>query len=403
MARDHSGADPTRRAYLKAGGGLLGAGLLAGCSGDGGSGAQTDDSSGAETTQSETDTATPEDTSYTVEMEPMGEVTFESVPDDWMAYFSTYGDMAIALGQLDSLKSLIFTENWPLDLVNSIPDLDVSFDDTEQLFTEGAIDKEAFYEIDADVHLFDPNFIQLLDDSWTDADFDEVASNVGPIIGNSIRRRGDEWHDYRYYSLYEAFEKTAQVFQQRERYEALKSVHDSFIADLQSDLPPESERPEIGLLSVNSDFEEGSFYAYPVNDGNGHKQYRDLDIRGAFGSHIEGGYAQWDYEQLLEVDPDVLVFQYGFSHVTTQEFESRLQTMREDSLGSQLTAVQNDRLYRGGTSYQGPLTNLVQTEVAAKQFYPDTFGAWEGIDTLEDESAWLFDHARVGDIVAGDV
>jgi iron complex transport system substrate-binding protein len=310
--------------------------------------------------------------------------------------------MGIALGQLDGLQGLIFTENWPLGFFDHLPDVDVSFDGVAQLMGDGGIDKESFYELDADVHLMDPNFISLLDDTWTDADYEEVATNVGPIVGNSIRRRGEDWHDYRYYSLYEAFEVVADVFQERERYEALKSVHDGLIADIESRLPDQAERPTVGLLSVNSDFENGTFYAYPVNDGNGHKQYRDVEMRGAFDDAIEGGYAEWDYEQILEVDPDALLFQYGFSHVSAGEFERRMDAMREDPVGKQLTAVQNDRLYRGGTSYQGPLINLFQTEAAAKQFYPDAFGEWNGIETLSDPEARLFDYRRVADIVNGD-
>jgi len=400
MAQDRSDSDgPSRRQYLLSSGAVLGGGLLAGCAGNGSGGTETATDS---PTEGGTETATPVETPYTVSMEPMGDVEFEAVPERWMAYFSTYGDMAIALGQLDGLEALIFTENWPLAFFEYLPDVEVEFSDVEQLFVDGGIDKETFYSVDADVHLMDPNFISLLDDNWEDDDFEEVSNNVGPIIGNSIRRRGEDWHDYRYYPLYEAFEKISQVFKQGERFSALESVHDEFIADVQSELPAESERPTVGLLSVNSDFEDGSFYAYPVHDGNGHKQYRDLGMNGAFDEHIDGSYAQWDYEQLLEVDPDVLVFQYGFSHVSTEEFESRMQAMRDDPVGKKLSAVQNDRLYRGGTSYQGPLINLFQTEAAAKQFYPEAFGEWNGFETLEDSDAHLFDHQRVADIVNGE-
>ena len=309
--------------------------------------------------------------------------------------------MGIALGQADGLQALIYAENWPDGFYDYLPGVDVSLDGVAQIMGENGIDKEVFYEYDCDVHLFDPNFVARLDDSWEPSDFDEIATNVGPIVGNYIRRRGEDWHGYRYYTLYEAFEKVAAVFRQRERYEALKTVHDDFLAELRADLPPEGDRPSVGLLSVNSEFESGSFYAYPVHDGNGHKQYRDLGIRGAFDPHIDGSYARWDYEQLLKVDPDVLVFQYGFSHVSTEEFETRMEGMRDDPIGSQLSAVRDDRLYRGGTSYQGPIVNLFQTAVAAKQFYPDRFGAWDGLDTLVDEGNWLFDHRRVADIVAG--
>jgi iron complex transport system substrate-binding protein len=395
MAEDATGSDSlTRRATLKYGSAAAIGGFLAGCTGDGSGNGNGGGSDTPEPTQTPTE--------YTVSMEPMGDVTFESVPEDWMAYFSTYGDMAIALGQLDGLNGLIFTDNWPMDFFEALPDVEVSFEDVSQLMGESGIDKEAFYEMDSDVHLFDPNFIKLLDDNWTDEDFEEIATNVGPIIGNSIRRRGSDWHDYRYYSLYGAFEKVAEVFKQRERYEALKSVHEDLQSTISSDLPSGEERPTVGLLSVNSDFEKGSFYAYPIHDGNGHKQYRDVGIRGAFDEAIEGSYAQWDYEQLLEVDPDILLFQYGFSHVSDEEFETRMQKMREDDVGQNLSAVKNDRLYRGGTSYQGPLINLFQTEIAAKQFYPETFGEFRGVgETPEEEQ--LFDRQKVADVINGDL
>ncbi|MFC6826578.1 ABC transporter substrate-binding protein [Halopelagius fulvigenes] len=335
-------------------------------------------------------------------MPPMGEVTFESVPESWIAYFSNYGDMAIALGQLDGLRGLIFTENWPLSFYDYLPGVDVSFDDVPQMMGEGGLDKEVFYELDCDVHLMDPNFIRRLADEWAAEDFAEVETNVGPILGNSIRRRGEEWHDYPYLSLYEAFEKISEVFDERERYEALSAVHEEMLSNVESKLPPEEERTTVGLLSINSDFEKGAFYAYPVHDENGHKQYRDLGMRGAFDDVIDGSYAQWDYEQLLEVDPDALLFQYGFSHVSTEEFEAKIRRMRQDPVGKQLSAVKNDRLYRGGTSYQGPIVNLFQTEAAAKQFYPDAFGEWNGVETFAADEGPLFDRQRVADIVTGE-
>jgi iron complex transport system substrate-binding protein len=419
MSRETDGrGTPTRRDYLTYGGVVIGGGLLAGCIGDSGSGSTPESSATpTETTPTETDTdpetaadsetasrtTSAESGSYSVSMEPMGTVEFESVPERWMAYFSTYGDMGIALGQLDGLQGLIFTENWPLAFFEYLPDVEVSFEGVPQLMGEGGIDKESFYELDSDVHLMDPNFISILDDTWEEDDYEEVATNVGPIVGNTIRRRDEDWHDYRYYTLYEAFGRIAEVFQQRERYEALKTVHDGLVSDIRSNLPDEGNRPTVGLLSINSNFEKGSFYAYPVNEGNGHKQYRDVEMRGAFDDVIEGGYAEWDYEQILEVDPDALLFQYGFSHVSTEEFERRMDAMREDPVGKQLTAVRNDRLYRGGTSYQGPLINLFQTEAAAKQFYPETFGEWNGLDTLANEEERLFDYQRVADVINGEL
>lgn len=377
----------SRRAYVRYGGAALGGLALAGCVGEAGD---------------ESDGGGEGDGSYTVTMEPMGEVTFESIPEAWMAYFSTYGDMGIALGQFDGLEALVFAENWPDQFYETLPGVDVDVDGVDQLMGESGIDKERFYELNCDVHLFDPNFIQILDDTWEDDDFEEVHENVGPIFGNMIRRRDDDWHDYEYYSLYEAFEKVADVFQERERYEALEAAHDDFLERIEADLPPEEDRPEIGLLSINSNFEDGAFYAYPITGGNEHKHYRDLGIGDAFASRIDGAYAEWDYEQILEVDPDVLVFSFGFSHVNDGEFDARMEQLRDDPVGSQLSAVQNDRLYRGGTAYQGPIINLIQTEIAAKQFYPDAFGEWAGIEALGDPDEQLFDHQGVADIVNGD-
>ncbi|QLG28068.1 ABC transporter substrate-binding protein [Halorarum halophilum] len=409
MARDIQEREaPTRREYVKYGGALLGGTVLAGCTGDTGSeseptGTGTGDPSTSAGEQSSADSAADERDPFSVTMEPMGEVSFEETPETWMAYFSTYGDMAVALGQLDGISGLVFTENWPTAFYDHLPGVDVSFDDVPQLFAGGGLDKEAFYEMDCDVHLMDPNFISRLADGWEESDYEDIRTNVGPIIGNSIRRRGEDWHDYAYYSLYDAFGRIAQVFDERERYEALARVHEDMRSTIKSELPPAEERPTVGLLSINSDFENGAFYAYPVHDGNGHKQYRDLGMRGAFDDHIDASYGEWDYEKLLEVDPDALLFQYGFSHVSTGEFERRMQRMREDPLGQQLTAVQNDRLYRGGTSYQGPIVNLFQTEVAAKQFYPDTFGEWNGLETLSEGTGRLFEYERVAAIVNGDV
>ncbi|WP_424018236.1 ABC transporter substrate-binding protein [Halorientalis pallida] len=382
-------AAPTRRDYVKYGSAVAVGGGLAGCS----------DLLGR--TGDEGSSATPESSPYTVEMAPAGEVQFDTVPETWMSYFSTYGDMGIALGQFDGMEAAIFAENWPHRFYDYLPGTDLPTDEVEQLWSDG-IPKERFYELDADVHLMDPNFIQLLDDSWEEADFEEVDEEIGPIIGNVIRLRQGDWHDYEYYSLYEAFEKIAQVFQERERYEALKSVHDEFISDLQSRLPAKSERPEVGLLSVNDPFEEGTFSLYKVEAGNGKKQYQDLRMNDAFADLDPKEAKDVDYEVLLDIDPDVLVFQYAVSHVDQETFEEKKATLRNSDIGSQLTAVQNDRLYPGGTAYQGPIINLFQTEMAAKQFYPDVFGEWRGYETFGAESEWLFDKRRVANIIRGE-
>ena len=387
---------PTRRGTIKYGGAVVGGGLLAGCTGEGEPG---DDSTATEATGEGTETS--EDTSYAVTMEPMGAVEFDAVPEQWLAIYNTYGDMGVALGQRDGIVGFGEPSDFPTQFYDQLPGIDLSFDGVEALYADGSPDKETYYELDADVHLLDTNHVAWIDDNWTAEDFDEIAENVGPIIGNAIRRRGQDWHDYRYYDLYEAFEKIAEVFREPERYAALKAVHDELIATIRTDLPPEEDRPTVGLLSISSDFEKGSSWAYPVIDGNAHKQYRDLGMRGAFDDAMEKRYAKWDYEQILEIDPEALLFQYAFTSASAAEFEDRMEVMRNDPVGQELTAVRNGRLYRGGTELQGPIINLFQTEIAAKQFYPDTFGEWRGLgNTPTDEQ--LFDRVRVADIINGD-
>ncbi|MDQ2074461.1 ABC transporter substrate-binding protein [Haloarcula sp. H-GB4] len=412
MADDSSDYEaPTRREYMKYGGAVVGGGLLAGCTGSGSSEPPETTTDGAsdeteatdsKSTETTADTDTPTEAgAYSVTMEPMGAVEFDESPENWVSYLSTYGDMGIALGKADSLQGLWDPEGMPNVFYDALPNVDVSFEDVSPVSGNGEFDKEIFYELDADVHLFDPNWIGVLADDWGDEDIDEIATRVGPFLGNYIRRRGADWHDYQYYSLYEAFEIVADAFDERKRYETLASIHDGMQTTIGETLPPSEDRPSVGLVSVNSNFEGATFYVYPVQEGNNHKQYRDLEMRGAFDDHIEGSYGEFDYEQLLEIDPDAIVFQYGFSHVSTEEFESRMEAIREDSVGSQLSAVQNDRLYRGGTSYQGPVINLFQTEAAARQFYPEAFGEWNGIETLREDSLTLFDRQRVADIING--
>lgn len=70
----------------------------------------------------------------------------------------------------------------------------------------------------------------------------------------------------------------------------------------------------------------------------------------------------------------------------------RITPMEEHPVESELTAVQEGRIYPGGTAEQGPIYNLFQTELAAQQLYPDTYDGEE-----------LFDRERVADIINGEI
>jgi len=373
---------PTRRDTIKYGGAVVGGGLLAGCAGD-------SDGPG--------DESSTEGGSYTVEMAPVGEVTFESVPEQWVAYDGGYADMAVALGQADGITGIGGADRYYSQVYDELPGVSVDRK-TVEAYPEIRT-KEEFYELDNDVHLYDPEMLKNWFD-WDQSDIDEIADNVAPFIGNLIFRRSDKWHDYQYYTLYEAFEKIAEVFQQGERYREFAALHDEFITDIKERIPPESDRPEVFLTYGVTDQPE-EFTPYRLDDlGTSKKQWRDLNTKDVLAdtdvhqqSTTEDG--DLDYEGLLDLDPDVILFR-NYGRKTHAEFRnSVLAFMQDHPVGSQLTAVQNERIYRGGYLHQGPIHNLFLTERAAKQLYPDEFGS-----VTSDEQ--LFDRQRVADIINGD-
>ena len=379
-------------------------GLLAGCTGGSdGDGAEGGDGSG----DAETDSTSPTDADadggasdgvpYTAAMEPVGEVTFEAVPERWVAYDGGFADMAVALGKGDGLAGVGNASRYYTYAYDELSGVDV---DRDQIEAHPEVrTKEQFYELDADLHLYDPQMLV----NWFDWDEDDVAAirdNVAPFFGNLIFRRSDEWHDYRYYTLYEAFERVAAAFDERERYEAFAELHESFIADIQARLPPADDRPSVFLTFEGTD-EPETFSPYRLVDkGTSKKQWRDLGVNDALaGTDVENlsttNRGELDYENLIDVDPEVILVR-GHERKSPEQFRDTVLAYMEDHpVGSELTAVQNGRVYRGGYLYQGPIHNLFLTERAAKQLYPDEFGPVTGDDRL-------FDRQRVADIVNGE-
>lgn len=381
----------TRRDYVKYGSALAGGGLLAGCSGDGSQSTPRDTGTSTETATS----TTTSNKSYTVSMEPAGEVTFGSVPERWVAYDGEYADYGVALGMADGLQSIGIPGRYHAHFYDELSDVSVEKDSLTVLYSDG-IDKEIFYEIDADVHLIDPQWM-INEESFglEQSDVKQLRTQVAPFIGNLIFRRNDSWHDYQYYTMYEAFEKVAGVFQREERFQQFKSFHDEYIGRVQEQLPPESERPSAALL-WGGGAEPEQFSPYRVSDkGTNNKQWHDLGVTDAFnGTDVEGlnssNSASIDYETLLDVDPEVILLR-GHTNESRAEFEDTVLAYMEDhSVASQLTAVQSGRVLRGGPLYQGPVINLFTTERAATGLYPDTF------------SGELFDRQRVTDIIYGE-
>jgi iron complex transport system substrate-binding protein len=321
-------------------------------------------------------------------------MTFESVPETWVAENASWADMGVALG-LDKPSAVVLTGEYRTWHYQDIPDLSPSKEGMVSLWQDG-ISKELFLEIDADVHFIDPNYMINLIQNWERSDVEEMSERIAPFCGNTSFSTYP-WHEeYPYYSLYEATEKVAQVFQRTDRYDALVELHDTFLGRVRERLPRESERPAVALLSPAST-EPEKFYPYRLGDTTAYKHWHDLGVSDALeGSNIQGFTSDRgtiDYEPLLEIDPEVLLF-YTDKHWTRSDFRDQfLAFLQDHDTASQLTAVQNGDVHPAGGMYQGPIINFSKTERAAKQLFPEEF----------DEDEQLYDRQRIADIRAGNL
>ncbi|MEF8807194.1 ABC transporter substrate-binding protein [Natronomonas sp.] len=352
---------PTRREVL--GAGAAGAvGLFAGCV-SGATPGEDGENSG----------------SRTVSMEPVGEVTLDGVPENVANYFPGYADMAVALGHGDAINSTGVINRYHTDHYEELDGVDINKESLTELVTDSGIDKEVFYELNSDLHLIDPKW--LINNGFfgfEESDIEDLENDVAPFFGNTVFRRTDAWHDYRYYTMYETFEKVAAVFDERDRYEAFAEFHDDFIAEIQANLPPADSRPN-GLLCFAAGDEPEAFSPYRLTDkGTNKKQFRDLGITDALaGTGIEGlstnDRGQIDYETMLEVDPDSILIR-GHETKTREEFEETVLAFMEDhDVASDLTAVQEGQVFRGGPIYSGPVHHLFLTERYAKLYFPESY------------------------------
>jgi iron complex transport system substrate-binding protein len=298
--------------------------------------------------------------------------------------------MGVALG-LEPPEAVWLTSRYHTHYYDEVPGVSVDKSDVVSLYQDG-VSKELFYDLSADVHVLDPNFLRNRFRGWDESDVEEVREEIAPFFGNCIYAQHYPWHDdYRYYSLYEGFEKLAAVFQRTERYEAFETVHDEFQSNLAPHVPGQGERPAVAVLwGVGNEPEE--FYPYIVGEGTGFKHLTDLGVRDALaGSDVKdfhGSRAAIDMETVLEIDPEVLMLR-GYESMDESTFRNTVVGFLEDhATASTLTAVENGDVYRAGGLYQGPITNMVLTERTANQLY--------GVD--ED----LFDRDRVAAIVNGE-
>jgi len=261
---------------MKTGAAIAGLGTAAGCLGTQGSGDG--------------------ESEYSVMIEPVGTVEFESVPERWLPYTGDYADMGIALGRADGLVGIGLQSRYGTHYYDELPGVSVDLDDLTELWDDGT-GKEVFYELEADVHLIDPNFmINRL--GWSQDDVDEISETVAPFVGNTIFSASYDWHDYTRYTLYEAFEKVAEVFQERERYEAFERLHDDVLADVRSPTarraarsrgsrpPPRPSRTR-SIPTIEDDTQskhwtdlrvDGALAASGVNDAGGERHHRLRDV-----------------------------------------------------------------------------------------------------------------------------
>ncbi|WP_323174552.1 ABC transporter substrate-binding protein [Natrialba sp. PRR66] len=389
-----TGSDPettrqsTRRDVMRYGGTVVGAGVLAGCLNSG-------------LVESER----PGETGYTVEISPVGEVSFDSPPETVFTRLTHHAGMAFALGRGNAVNAMHAPEYYDAlwnQFVERLPGVSL---DWTGLYSSWEPDKETLYELNSDIHLADVAGITQLS-SWTRDDIDEIATKIAPWFGNSLSDRhqepAGEWADgYQYYGLWEQFEIVAEAFQEQERYRELATIRRELLDTIEADLPSDGARPTVALIGLS---EIESPYVY-TTDAPGFltAHLRPFDPLDAFDSSIGSG-DQVDMEAMIDADPDVIFTLGGM--VPETDMATLRTELREHAVGQELAAVENDRVYAQGARYQGPILNLFQIEMTAKQLYPDRFGDWPTYEAgaypeIPDDEQ-LFDRQRVADIITGD-
>lgn len=413
MADDsNESGTPTRREYIKYGSTVAVGGLLAGCAGEGGSTpTEQETDTSAKTESSGTDETTAQETttqggSYSVAMAPMGEVEFEQAPKTVFTRLTHLADMAFAVGRGNDINAMHAPDYYHAlwnQFTERLPGVTL---DWQGLYSSWEVSKEKLYELDSDVHLADPASVTALG-GWSKKETEEIAQNISPWFGNALSARQqttpESWADaYEYYGLWEMFEKVSQMFREEARYDALAEIHDGMLNTVEQNLPPVEDRPTgVMVASTNLD----SIYAYKM-DTPGFLTAHTSPLKPveAFGNDVESGTTV-DFEAMLDADPDVILWLAGM-HPSADMADVREQ-LDGEPVAREISAVKNDRVYAQGARYQGPILNLFQLEMTAKQLYPEQFGEWptyeEGPYPEIPEGEQLFDRQKVADIINGEL
>lgn len=402
-----------RRTLLRRGAALSTVPALSGCLG----GPSQQDGSAAAST-GEVRTAT---------LEPVGEVEVDGVPERVVCEWGVVADVLVSLGHGDAVVGMSRPGFWHTGFYEELSGVDVpDIDGIQNTVTPSyRADEELIREIDPDLLATDPNR-WLASYNVDEEGIERYENTVAPFFGNySNEKRPSDWPDwpdgeYAYYPLSELVEAYGELFGETERAKRVVEFRERAIDGIVGRLPPESERPTVGLLNTfRTPDAGGTLGVYdPVperDDTHALRQYGDLGVVNAFADETDGAAGgnhfdlQVDTEGLLEVDPDVLVFHNAVSTLgagggtvygSSGAYEDMVTSLRSDPAGRRLSAVENDRLYPGGMAFQGPIINLFQTEMLAKQLYPEEFGRWRGLgETPQDE--WLFDREELSAVVGG--
>lgn len=347
---------------------------------------------------------------YDVELSPAGVVRFARVPRRVVTQDANYNDMLYAVGQDEKLVATGSADSFYDGFYAQLPGVGSRVDRSRLTYLSGnsatLFDKELLYRLRADVHHIDP--LQLAATrGWSAADVEEIARNVGPFFANRYSRENNfpGSHPYTYYTLWELADRIAQVYRRPEPVAALKRLYDALAHDIAARLPPEAQRPRVGLVFLGTGNRITPYSL--LSGGFGQAHYALVGARDAFASIRSTAYgagggagAALDLEGLLALDPDVLIVPFAIypasAHgaATSRASYERLLKLKDDPLAQRLTALRQNRAYPGGTPLQGPVFFLFQIEMAAKQLYPAIFGPYRD-DQRYPPAEQLFDRAAV--------
>lgn len=137
----------------------------------------------------------------------------------------------------DALTAVGNSDRFHTDAYDALDGVSVDTSGLVDLVDAG-VTRETLLDLDPDVYLMDPNWLTSTFE-LDRGDIDFLTQRSAPFLGNTIFRRTDAWHDYDYYSLYEAFETVAELFDETDRFDAFQSFHDSALDRLETALPSE--------------------------------------------------------------------------------------------------------------------------------------------------------------------